>query len=261
MTRLIRALERPVELVVALDQLVAYASTQALAGDVARRCAASGVRSARAGRLLGVDFASGRAVGGLVREARLRRVATRSRRFGGVRRTWGAGAKFFKAADEAAIAYAAAVTGMPDRQPRAARIAAGRATQTRAAGHTLEIDSALAGSKLYDPAYRANAALLCRWATAVWSGELEPLLRTAGRRACATPRGHRWRQVRGPASAMAATCDRIGWRWGGHAEFVDHRGRVSDASVTCPVTLKAVIHEATQRWIWRTLAERLPAFS
>ena len=75
--------------------------------------------------------------------------------------------------------YAAEVTGVSDRQLRAARIAAGRATQTRAAGRTLEIDLALAGPRLYDPAYRANAAPLCRWAAAVWRGE--PPVRTPSR--------------------------------------------------------------------------------
>ena len=109
------------------------------------------------------------------------------------------GASFFKAADEAAIMYAAAAAGVFGRQFRAARVAARRATQTRAAGRTLEIDRALAGPKLYDPAYRANAAPLCRRATAIWRGELLPLLQMAGTRACDRRRsGQRWGARQGP---------------------------------------------------------------
>ena len=65
----------------------------------------------------------------------------------------------------------------------------------------------------------------------------------------------------GPASAVAATCDRIGWRWDGFSKFVDHRAREWDVALVCPTTFRAVVHDATRQWTWRTLGERLPAFS
>ena len=57
--QLIHTLERDVELIVAPDTLVAYASSQALADDLARQCAPRGMRSARAGTHRAEDAATG----------------------------------------------------------------------------------------------------------------------------------------------------------------------------------------------------------
>ena len=124
-------------------------------------------------------------------------------------------ARFFQQASLPMAMWAVEITGIGGAALHQIRAIAGKATQTRAGGRSLDLDRHQAAGQL-DPAYVAHKRPIAAWAAAVWESKVPTgILGLAARRAmakvqAATPASI-WRQVAGPAAATAASMQRIGW--------------------------------------------------
>lgn len=152
---------------------------------------------------------------------------------------------------------------------------AGGATKTRSAGRNLTLDLALSGVKRFDPAYMANIAPLYQWAKAVWKEPWpqahivmrraydEAMLSFGGKfrlpRQTLPPQLDRRQtpkcaKVHGPAGAVAATLERIGWCTMTLDTWDTDDGTVIEFGKTCPRTVDKLIETATEKALHKQIA-------
>ena len=97
-----------------------------------------------------------------------------------------------------------------------------------------------------DPIVEYTVRPMGKWASMVWDQRLDPqYLAAAWRRAFARAGvalgSNPWRSIRGPASTLRATLDRIGWSWPAWHTVVDGGGREYNMYRTPPVMLKELV--------------------
>ncbi len=141
---------------------------------------------------------------------------------------------------------------------------------TAAAAHpiTRGTSRTLKFSITHDPAAEVNALPIVRWAAAIWrlSGPrrfrkptdpsavlLDGAMRKAEQRI--TREGATWTTVTGPATAVAMTARRIGWRFTSAFKVVDDNGKTIDLGETDPKGIRIAVERATERTAARRFAE------
>ena len=68
-----------------------------------------------------------------------------------------------------------------------------------------------------------------------------------------------WGQVHGPAAALVATCNRIGWKSTNGRTFKDDLGTVHDVALDPPMSIAAAAQRSVRRWCLRQVFAELPA--
>ena len=67
-----------------------------------------------------------------------------------------------------------------------------------------------------------------------------------------------WATVKGPAAAMVASCQRLGWTVIGSTEIRTDQGEVLDLLLDSPAAVKLEVTRAVKRWRWRNLEVQMP---
>ena len=207
---------------------------------------------------LGVDFAPGRKPGYSARDkrakifgARLGKIRTFSRRRAAV------GIRLAATAGVPTLAYSSMVLGTSGSRLSWHQTLLYRtltATNTQRSRH---LSLAVAG-KLVEPAYGANTAPLLQWARTVYHSlfDLTSLRLAVYFYQVKMNRTVRpWAAVTGTISAVLATLKRIGWTIVGAHLLKDAAGVYHDTRKTPIRTLKTLIDDATNRWLWRRHAK------
>ena len=114
-----------------------------------------------------------------------------------------------------------------------------------------------------DPSYAAHVGPIKAWATAWWDGWANKTGMTKAYKH-ATDRLSRakvsaWSRVHGPASAMVATCSRIGWRSSDGCVFTDDVGTAHDIALDPPQSIADAAQRSVQRWCLRQVCAELPS--
>ena len=69
--------------------------------------------------------------------------------------------------------------------------------------------------------------------------------------------GQEWDHVGGPAGAVVASANRLGWTMVSATEFATHRGRHTWPSITMG-ELRLLVEESYERWRWESARSSLP---
>ena len=67
-----------------------------------------------------------------------------------------------------------------------------------------------------------------------------------------------WARVRGPASAMVASCRRLGWTAISSSELRTDYGETLDLYLDSPAAVKLEVARAVKRWRWRNVEAKMP---
>ena len=67
-----------------------------------------------------------------------------------------------------------------------------------------------------------------------------------------------WAKVKGPAAAMVASCQRLGWTVISSSELRTDQGDILDFHADSPAAVKLEVIRAVKRWRWRNVEARLP---
>ena len=137
-------------------------------------------------------------------------------------------------------------------------------TCDRACGADLDLSLAVADGESMgaaDPAFEAHVGVIHMWSLAVWeawapSKLLDTLVKgTISRLSKARSV---WAVVRGPAAALVATVQRLGWTVGSATLLTDDKGRIIDLLKDSPAYVKGLAVDAVQRWRWSRIEKKLP---
>ena len=67
-----------------------------------------------------------------------------------------------------------------------------------------------------------------------------------------------WSKVKGPAAAMVASCQRLGWTVVNSSELRTDQGDTLDLHADSPAAVKMEIIRAVKRWRWRNIETKMP---
>ena len=67
-----------------------------------------------------------------------------------------------------------------------------------------------------------------------------------------------WAKVKGPAAAMVASCQRLGWTVASSTELRTDQGETLDLCLDPPAAVKLEVVRAVKRWRWRKVEDNLP---
>ena len=147
-------------------------------------------------------------------------------------------------------------------QRRAVAAAAAPAAGSR--GQCLEMALVLADGSAKgraDPAFDAHAMPIGQWAQAIWHQWL-PLttLNKVVVKAKNTVRllqpSQIWKNVCGPASALVASAQRIGWTVCDGTHLITDEGESLHLCSDPPTVVETKVHESVRRWRWRKVVEK-----
>lgn len=165
-----------------------------------------------------------------------------------------------------AMTYKQAVAGVANTtllaQGRA--VAAAVAPAVCARGQCLDMTLMLAGGtakRRADPAHDAHMMPIGQWAQAVWHEwlplkALSKLIASAKRTVRMLQPCEVWKQVKGPATAMVASAQRIGWAVCDASHLVTDEGVSLDLKSDSPVVIERMVQSAVRRWRWRRVATK-----
>ena len=108
-----------------------------------------------------------------------------------------------------------------------------------------------------DPAFEAHVGVMHFWAMAVWeSWAPVKLLQVAICDAKKRLRGAKsvWAHVKGPAAALVATAQRLGWQVHTATQLLDDSGREVNLTLDSPCMVKGWATEAV--WRWRAISRK-----
>ncbi len=225
----------------------------------ARDLAAWGVRFVANAKALGVGVAAGARRVTVVQRQRWRALCGRLHRLAVLRSHGVSVATLFRTGINAAFTYGDDVMGVSDDVLDKRRRTVASAVSAGAQGKSVDAVLALADDRpgqSLDPAYDAHRLPIARWAEAVYSkwADRNAMRDAMERERTRLTRARRpWAAVRGPAGAVLATAERIGWRFVDAEHLVTDRGRLFDLTADPPCVVAREAHEAVARWRWRRL--------
>ncbi|CAE8708612.1 unnamed protein product, partial [Polarella glacialis] len=210
---LAESLEEDLLMQVSRSKSVLLASSKAVGVRLAARLRVWAFPVVEVAKNLGCDFSAGKRLKRKTQLARRLKVQRRLYRFKALRKAGAMTANVAHAGLSTACSYGLKVTGVPNKELQHIRRLVRSAAALRVHGRSLTLALMLDGNPQLDPAFIANRAPLQQWASTIWSKSvpivnLQVAFDQALRNAGAAP----WRQVRGPAGAVVATLQRIGWQ-------------------------------------------------
>ena len=217
-------------------------------------------------KALGVGLAPGVRHNVDVMKHRRRSMKKRVPRFRRLRKLGISTSRLLRIGAKAAMTYGQAILGVSsgllrDQRRTAAAIAvsgSGLGGQNLDVALMLADENARAGA---DPAFDAHLMPIGDWATAVWEGwmperAMERLTALAKKKLRKAK--NVWATVKGPAAAMVASCQRLGWTVIGSTEIRTDQGEVLDLLLDSPAAVKLEVTRAVKRWRWRNLEVQIP---
>ena len=116
-----------------------------------------------------------------------------------------------------------------------------------------------------DPAVVVHVEPIKQWATAFWDGPLEGAfleeVLDAAARKLRSAAGSPWPLVAGPATAVIATAQRLGWEVRPGAQLRSDDGETWDMRVDPPAAIAVAVGRAVRRWRLRRIVADLPALA
>ena len=165
----------------------------------------------------------------------------------------------------AAMTYGQAILGVSnsllrDQRRTAAVIAA---PESGVGGQNLDLALMLADEYAKtgaDPAFDAHLLPIGDWTTAVWESwmterAMERLVAKAKQRLRKAK--NVWAKVKGPAAAMVASCQRLGWTVVISTELRTDQGETLDLHQDSPAAVKLEVARAVKRWRWRNVEAKM----
>ena len=114
-----------------------------------------------------------------------------------------------------------------------------------------------------DPSIAGNVLPFRSWASAWWETwmQREALTKAFQAAKCrlASVKGSPWNMVAGPAAALAATCQRLGWDSVDGKRFTDDLGDEVDMALDPPAAVVAAMTRSATRWGFAKVLKELPA--
>ncbi len=246
------------------DKAAVVASENAIAAEVIRLTNGKAGRMVAVAEKLGIEYCAGkrRPRRGGPRRARLAKQLARKRRLARFQKLGGCARIVVARGVLPAAMYDGLVNGVSDAELYRLRGMMARATAPTAKGSYTLLKLLLTE----DPAVRANADVIERWAGAAWraAGPQEhrkqgdptaPVMQSimgAAMRDIATNPG--WDGARGPAGGVARTARRIGWAFNDAFNMVDECGNAIDLGSTDPRAVRELVRRATERATARQIA-------
>ena len=244
----------------AMDKRIIVAAP-ALGRDIMRRLPGLSFKHKLIADQLGVDFAPGRRAGNAARDkrarifgARIGKIRTFSRRRAAV------GIRLAATAGVPTLAYSGMILGTSGSRLSWHQTLLYRTLTASNTQRSRHLALSVAGI-MVEPAYGANTAPLLQWARTVYRSlfDLTALrhamhfyqLRMAKSR-------HPWAAVTGTITAVLATLRRIGWTIVGAHLLKDAHGCYHDVRVIPIRSLKKLIDDATNCWLWRKHTKGTP---
>ena len=222
------------------------------------------LRSSRAAKLLGTDFSSGKKRSTQVQVKRINGFASKIGRIRALRRNGVSAVQYVQAAGIPAMMYGVECTGIADTTLKKAVGLAAAAISPPAMGKSarMTLHAAAPLCTSVDPSYAAHVTPIKAWAMAWWDGwaghsAMMDSYRQAADR-ISKAKASAWNLVHGPASALAATCGRIGWKSTNGRVFRDDLGILHDVALEPPQSIAAAAQRSVQRWCLRQVFAEPP---
>ncbi len=270
-TDLADLLEKEAGYPLAHDKAVVVASEQRVAAEVIRLTDGKAGKLAAITEKLGIEYGAGkrRPRRGGPRRARIGKQMARKRRIAKLQRMSGAAARIVVSRGVLPAAmYDGLVNGISDAELYRLRGLMARATAPTARGSYTLLKLMLTE----DPAVKANADVIARWAGAAWraagpvaqrkEGEpsapiLQGVMKAALEDMNASPD---WGAARGPVGGLVRTARRIGWTVADAFKLTDENGRELDLGVVDPRAVREKVKTATEKASAKQIAahERAP---
>ena len=240
----------------------AVASTAALRRTVVIKTRTKALRPVKHAKLLGVGLIGGKRRTVKIQAKRIDAFASKIRRIQAIRRQGVSAVQYVQAAGVPAMMYGVECSGIADSKlKQTVSLAAAAITPpTRGKNARLSLHAVAPVCTSADPSYAAHVMPIKSWATAYWETWAD---RKDMSKACKDAvtkldkaRVTAWRHVSGPATALVATCKRIGWSSDDGRRFRDDLGQAHDVALDSPLAIAAAATRSVRRWcLKQTLAE------
>ena len=205
-------------------------------------------------KLLGVDWSSSSSISYLTAAKRIAKAAKAVRN---LKSYAVAGANYINIARAHAIGaarYGCTTMGLPPKLLARVRTTIRSATSTHAKGGSATIDMAVQKEKNVDPAYMLTAAPVEKWACRAYAGTTAShvVMEKAWCQAAAKigDADDPWEHISGPAAAMIATVETVGWNMSNWHTIVMEDGETINLRSCRPALVVARVNEATERRLW-----------
>ena len=244
-------LQRKALLPIAKAKGKVLASAEEPGRQVARKLRNLGFRYQSGSQALGVDWGGGQAVKYKGCRERLRKASAKVKRLVVIRRGRGRTLMASRALAAGSARYGTKVVGLPDRLLAVTRTKVRTGTTTRAGGSSLTLDLHLQRGREVDPTYMANTEPIVQWAREVYGASKPRQERLADAWRASVGRvglaQDPWKTITGPAGAVIATMDRVGWRLASWRHVHTSTGTSIDLQRTAPSEVKRRVIEATRQ--------------
>ena len=205
-------------------------------------------------KLLGVDWGSSEAISYSTAASR---VAKAARAVANLCRYAPSGVKYINIARAhvmGAARYGCATMGLPPRLLARVRTLVRSATNTNAKGGSATVDMAIQKEKDVDPAYTLLTVPIQKWCLQAYDEDAErhDIQAKAWNNASAKANqtDDPWQAVSGPAGALIATLNEIGWSMVSWHEMVTHRGVRIDVTKARPTWVVQCAKDAVEVKLW-----------
>lgn len=220
---------------------------------------------AKTTKLLGTSFAAGARRSVQTLQARITKVKQSAHRAQQLARLGLSAIDYVRGAAIPAMLYGCDTMGVADSMVNDACVVAAEALAPPTSGKkpTLVLHAASVHSQDVNPAMTANVLPIKAWSTAWWEAWKQPdmlmdtFIKADAKIARAT--SNKWAAVSGPASAVVATCARLGWRSDDGRVFTDDVGNVLDAALDPPKAFANAARRSTIRHNTDEVMKILPA--
>ena len=259
-----RILQEEMDFIVSVKKSVVVGSSPIAAILTAAMGRYIKVKAVKAAKLLGTTTMAGakRAVSNLkVRKAQF---VKRIPKFQILRRIGVNTAAMAQASAATAMLYGCECCGIGDSMLEEVRRATAKICVGIGGGKSLDRSLyATDGSKgTVDPAFLAHLNPIIAWATAWWDNWTDSDSLSAAHKEATVrikrAKASKWSVVKGPATAMVATTERLGWVMDSPHSAIDDLGAKWDFKVDPPAAVKKAVKQSARRWRMQKLAAEVP---
>ena len=244
---------------------VCCASSRGLSRAIVRECKSISIQAVDDVISLGSGYAAGvrRRTG--KSQKRLKAFVARRHRFKTLKRAKVNTARLLRTGGVSALTFGSGPLGVSNSMLLSQRRAVVASNCVLSCGADLDMSLVIAdefNGHSADPAFDAHCGVIVMWSLCVFEGWapfsfLSNLVNSARRRLASAK--SLWSRVFGPAAALVATMDRLGWSFTSPFVFSADDGAIIDLMVDSPAYVKGAVCDSVSRWRWRRVEAKLPA--